>query len=223
MSSMDLNRGMAWRLKRLREENNLSHESLSDALAARGVKVGKDSLIKYEQSTAPTMKSATLLGLAELYGVTTDYLLCRTDVPTPDETVRAVCDVIGVSEKAAENMGGRRDWFYRVGTTEAPLDNRSGLKPSELLSHLLENDRFWQVLGNLSICSENTAQDYFSLADQFNPLQSGLPAVPDYLEPNPAYNPISLQTRDLFLAAAVVAFGEAAKEVLSNYEAERRY
>lgn len=82
---------LAQRLKKLRETNKLSHVELSKALKREyNVNISKDSLINYEVTDPHHTRANKNLGmnvefltcLADFYGVTTDYLLGLSDVPT---------------------------------------------------------------------------------------------------------------------------------------------
>lgn len=222
MDNRALGQSMAWRLKTLREEKGLSHDSLSAALSAAGVPISRDSLIKYEQETAPKMAADKLLEIANFYGVSTDYLLFNSKVATTDATTRAICETTGLSEKAAENISGRRDWYLKIGGIETPVPSTSGLKPSQIMSRLLENDVFWQVLGNLSVCTTHEAREFLSIVDQHNPERGNQSDTGGYIETNPIFNTIEVNAVSLRLAAATIAFGEAAKAILSDYADEQK-
>ena len=47
---------------------------------------------------------STLGKIADAYGVSTDYLLGRTSVKTTDIDLKAVCEYIGISEKAVTKI-----------------------------------------------------------------------------------------------------------------------
>lgn len=65
------------RLKRLREDKGLTQEQLGKVL-----NVKKAAVSKYEnENTSPD--NATLCRLADFFSVTVDYLLGRTDDPSP--------------------------------------------------------------------------------------------------------------------------------------------
>lgn len=97
---------MAKRLKELRLERGLSYEALSQLLSKRGTSLSHDSLQNYETSTPNhtkygknlAMRADSLLALAQLYGVSTDYLLCVTDIRSPNPNVAEMVDYLGISE-----------------------------------------------------------------------------------------------------------------------------
>lgn len=98
---------MAKRLKELRIEKGYSHATLSDALDKIGITVSHDSLLNYEADVYHhskhgknlRMHADSLLGLAQLYGVSTDYLLCVTDIRNPDPNVAKMVEYLGISEE----------------------------------------------------------------------------------------------------------------------------
>ena len=66
---------MNYRLKSLRKRRGLSQ-----AEVARAVFVAQNTYSYYENGKRD-IPTATLVRLAELYGVSVDYILCRTDEP----------------------------------------------------------------------------------------------------------------------------------------------
>lgn len=103
------------RLKELRQEKHISHQALADTIG-----VSKQVVINYEVAAnnggvvtnSPSdktlsvagMKIETLYKLAEYYNVSTDYLLGRTDVKTPDTELKTVCEVTNLSESAVNRI-----------------------------------------------------------------------------------------------------------------------
>lgn len=106
---------MAKRLKDLRNSKKLSHEKLKDELQHRyGIKISRASLLNYEIDNEYTSKSDAFSNLkmnaeylnclADFYGVSTDYLLCRTDIKVADVEVRAICDYTGLSSETIASL-----------------------------------------------------------------------------------------------------------------------
>lgn len=104
---------MAKRIKQLRDERGLSHEKLSKALLELyGVKISTDSLMNYEVTDPYHSKAGKnqgmrveyLRSLADFYGVSTDYLLAISDIPSPDISIQATTQYTGISEKAARRL-----------------------------------------------------------------------------------------------------------------------
>jgi len=107
----DSARKTAERLKSLRKSHKLSHESLNKKIYEKyGVDISKSTLINYEASDPKHTKYGANLGMraeylsyfADFYGVSTDYLLGRTDIPTPDVSQRAACEYTGLSDETVD-------------------------------------------------------------------------------------------------------------------------
>jgi transcriptional regulator with XRE-family HTH domain len=102
----------AKRLKELRDENKLSHETLRDNLKMKcNITISKQALMIYEvtneyQSTYDKgfgMNFTYLYGIAEYFGVSTDYLLGLSDIRKKDNEHIAASD-LGLDEKAIETL-----------------------------------------------------------------------------------------------------------------------
>ena len=122
---------MGKRLKALREETPLngkkmSHEKLKEKLKEiYGVEISRDSLMNYEVSDVNHSKFGTNLKmnveylncLSSFYGVSTDYLLGRSDAKTANEDIQVACKTTGLSSDAIESLrfdhsqSKRRDIF----------------------------------------------------------------------------------------------------------------
>lgn len=122
---------MGKRLKALREETSLngkkmSHEKLKEKLKEiYGVEISRDSLMNYEVSDVNHSKFGTNLKmnveylncLSSFYGVSTDYLLGRSDAKTANEDIHVACKTTGLSSDAIESLrfdhsqSKRRDIF----------------------------------------------------------------------------------------------------------------
>ena len=63
------------RMRDLREDHDLTQQKVADAL---GITQRKYS---YVETGAQPLTDELLVGLARLYGVSTDYILCLTDEP----------------------------------------------------------------------------------------------------------------------------------------------
>lgn len=97
---------MAQRLKALREEKHLSHEKLSRLISEKyEIKISKDSLINYEK-TFPIqnegMSVKYLRCFADLYGVSTDYLLGLSEYKRPQ--AEALGCELGLSEASLHQL-----------------------------------------------------------------------------------------------------------------------
>lgn len=65
------------RIKDLRDDHDMTQQQVADAI---GITQRKYSYV--ETGTQP-LTDELLCALADLYGVSADYLLCRTDTPQP--------------------------------------------------------------------------------------------------------------------------------------------
>lgn len=84
--------GMGKRLRELRGDRR-------QAEIASALGIGNSSYTMYENDQRePNYK--TLVAIADYYGVTTDYLLCRSNTKTTNADIRSVCDSTGLSEVA---------------------------------------------------------------------------------------------------------------------------
>ncbi len=84
----------AQRLKALRKEHGITQQQLAD-----GVGISKGGLSYYENA-GRTPDISILERFADYFGVTTDYLLGRTNAQTPKAKLQAVCNHTGLSDKS---------------------------------------------------------------------------------------------------------------------------
>lgn len=101
---------MAQRLKELRNENGLSHESLRKALMEKyEIDISVDSLKNYEVSKTPHVKAYKNDGmrveylrcLADFYNVSADYILGISDIKSADKGIQTIIKNTGLSEESA--------------------------------------------------------------------------------------------------------------------------
>lgn len=106
----------AERLKTLRREKKLSHEKLSAVLKAQfEISISRASLIDYENTDVQSVKAGAagkmsvdrIAALADFYGVSTDYLLGRSDIRSQDESAKALMDYTDLSETAIQALHDR--------------------------------------------------------------------------------------------------------------------
>jgi len=70
---------------------------------AHEIGVTKSTIGLYETGdTVPDVK--VISRLADLYDVSTEYLLCRTETRSPDIWIQAICEHLGVDEAAVKNV-----------------------------------------------------------------------------------------------------------------------
>ena len=91
-----------------------------------------------------------LCKLAEYYNVSTDYLLGRTDVKTPDTELKTVCEVTDLSESAVKKI--------------------IKLKSPTIISQIIENPEFDEMINALSsaLCFRHLALPDKKVMEQIN-------------------------------------------------------
>lgn len=154
MNKQEMSFEIGSRLKSLREEKHLSYQGLADALLKKyGIKISKDSLRDYEicsdyRSKAKSlpnlgMRTEYLIALSDFYKVSTDYLLCKTDVRSQDIQVREICRYTGLTEEAVETLRS----FANVNEN---LKNRTIKRIRWIINKILPSDDFFRLLRAIS-------------------------------------------------------------------------
>lgn len=93
----------AQRLKALRKERGVTQQQLAD-----GVGISKGGLSYYENA-GRTPDISILERFADYFGVTTDYLLGRTNAQTKKTKLQAVCNYTGLSDKAVNLLSDLKE------------------------------------------------------------------------------------------------------------------
>lgn len=96
----------AERLLKAREDKHITQQELADKLY-----ITRQCLSRYENAERE-VKISTLLDIANVLGVSTDYLLGRTGIPTNNPDMKKACEYTGLSDKAVENCGALGGSFY---------------------------------------------------------------------------------------------------------------
>lgn len=136
------------RIRELREAKKESHATLGNA-----VSINEQTLKNYEQAALYKGQSTgkdrvtkiagmsinNLCKLADHFGVSTDYLLGRSDIQTADADIQAACKTTGLTEKAIMNA--------------QKCD-------SQILSYLLESELFSALIVDI----ENLINDVYLLS-----------------------------------------------------------
>lgn len=90
------------RLRKLLDEQNLSHQAFGDYLG-----VARQSVGNYcDGSVSPS--TDTLIKVADYFSVSVDYLLGRTDVRAPEPNVQMASSLTGLSEAAIQTLHSYR-------------------------------------------------------------------------------------------------------------------
>lgn len=154
---------IAQRLRTLRESAGLNPEQLSRAIYEKsGVKIGRNSIINYEVGESYNTKTDKNLGMrseyviafADFYGVSTDYILCLTDIPNIDTNMQAVHKFTGLSAGAISKL---QDIYEKNRKTAF----------SDIISLLIEDSNaeyYLSIIGELISCSiEGTGEEKISV------------------------------------------------------------
>ncbi len=96
-------------LRKLMRERKMNQTELSKVLGFDS----RQAVAKYTDGTvSPTADK--ICKLADYFGVSTDYLLGRTEIKTPNVELQAICNCTGLDEEAAERLYWYTgDTFYR--------------------------------------------------------------------------------------------------------------
>ena len=92
----DYNSPFAERLRTLAGDR--TNQEIADGIGVARQTVGQFML----GNTKPDIE--TLCKLADYFGVSTDYLLCRTDVATTSTDIQMICEYTGLPEKAIQTL-----------------------------------------------------------------------------------------------------------------------
>lgn len=94
------------RLKKLREDKNLSPEALRLSLDARkelNLKVSRETIDKWERGTR-TPNAEAVVALALYYGVSADYILGLEEYWATHNALQITAVTLGLSDRATENL-----------------------------------------------------------------------------------------------------------------------
>lgn len=102
------------RIRDLRKEKRESHATLADAIfvSEQTMKNYEQAALAKEESSTGTarvraiagMNINTLCQIADHFGVSTDYVLGRTDIRTQDADIQAACKTTGLSDESIEKL-----------------------------------------------------------------------------------------------------------------------
>lgn len=83
----------------------------------------------------------TLCKLADFFGVSTDYLLCRTDIGSTDLDLKEACEFTGLSEKAVEKL-------HEINTAEYGRHyEKNGIESFKVFPNV--NSEFLGIINNI--------------------------------------------------------------------------
>ena len=127
------------RLRDLRTERKISFDTLAEAIGVSTQVLKNYELACRYRDCPPNlqpnkmeaiagMSISTLYKIAQYFNVSTDYLLGFTKYPTPNATLRSICEYTGLSEKAVLR-----------------LHDKARQKGSSI-SAVIESQEFWDVI-----------------------------------------------------------------------------
>lgn len=132
------------RLRDLRTERKISFDTLAEAIGVSPQVLKNYELACRYRDCPPNlqpnkmeaiagMSISTLYKIAQYFNVSTDYLLGFTKYPTPNATLRSICEYTGLSEKAVLR-----------------LHDKARQKGSSI-SAVIESQEFWDIIHVLNI------------------------------------------------------------------------
>lgn len=122
-------------LRELRTEKGVSQEALSKVLG-----VSKSTIGLWENGdTLPDAKA--IYDLAAYFGVSTEYILCKTRTRTADADLKRVCEYTGLSEHAVKNIRS----FCCASDREAGQD-ADMFSAALFVSEILENPDLYHAM-----------------------------------------------------------------------------
>lgn len=138
------------RIGALMGKNQHSQSDLAEKIG-----VSRDRVNNWLQDTAP-LDADSILKIAELYSVSTDYILGKSDAETNDADMKAVCDYTGLSVKAVQTLTNRdqiADLIFSMGDDYETADGPQELY--DLLVMALESRSGWKFINALCMVKKD--------------------------------------------------------------------
>lgn len=144
---MDYKEKTAERLLQLRLENGLTQKELAEK-----VDTSPQNIDLYESGKRKI--NVEILGkIADVYNVSTDYLLGRTNTQTLNEDIKAICEFTGLNEKTILMLKDEKD------TLEKCCDGLYGFKEStyfQVINDVISSNPFFSMIYNCCELWENS-------------------------------------------------------------------
>ncbi|MBS7398061.1 MAG: helix-turn-helix transcriptional regulator [Ruminiclostridium sp.] len=142
----DYNSPFAVRLREL--SSGMTQQEIADGVGVSRQNIGQ-FLLGNNQPDITTLEK-----LADYFNVSTDYLLCRTDIKTADTTVQDICEYTGLSEKALKNVVNMRKVEILANEPLRPDDWEQFKAQKDksrllILNKLLENRKLLRLLDDI--------------------------------------------------------------------------
>lgn len=151
-------RNFAETLKEEREKKSLSQTELGEQMNCSRYRIAD---LERGRIT-PTLEDINFL--CDLFGVSADYLLGRTESRTTDQNLRAICDYTGLSEQAAQMLN-----------MDVPADSKE-----RNTDYLLACNRFIESGAFFCFCSSVASKK--TLVDAFREKYKGKEMPPKFSE-----------------------------------------
>lgn len=159
-----------YRLKEIRKERGLSQKELAEKLGC-----GQNTISMWE-SGKRIMDSAALAEVADFFGVTTDYLLCKeSSRPTLGDNIRFLRKSKGLKQEDLANvLGSCRSTVgqWEIGANTPPIDaivqiaDFFGVSLDDMLSRPLNDGP--AVISEKNIATEEQSARLLSYFDKLN-------------------------------------------------------
>ena len=136
-----------------RLQDLMKEHKITQAVLAKKIGVTESTLSRFINGTKDTLSLDQMIGIARIFNVSTDFLLCMTDVPD-----RKNYDIseLGLSAEAERNL-------------------YTGRTNPQVVSRLLENRRFAQLTSMIALYFDDTLASGFAVQNQiFQTLSSML-------------------------------------------------
>ena len=138
---MDYKSEFAKRLIALREQNNITQQQLAEKL-----NISRQSLSLYEKAER-TINIELLAQIADIFSVSTDYLLGRSDTASMNEDLQTACNVTGLSENSIKMLSK----FKNAEQHKTSKRNATFLCPRiEIADCLISDFQFWSICYDIS-------------------------------------------------------------------------
>jgi transcriptional regulator with XRE-family HTH domain len=118
------------RIRELREKRDWTQEDLIEELK-KYERVERSTLAKWETGRQD-FKTKHIIALAEIFGVTSDYLLGLSSTPSIDPAIKSICDYTGLDEAAVEFLHFEPDSTFL-----------------EIINRFIKSYEFWDILDEL--------------------------------------------------------------------------
>ena len=145
------NKTTGQRIAEMREVKGFTQQAFSDAV---GITRSYLSLLETDKRKIP---SDILCSIANTLNVSSDYLICLSDVPSLDTNIQAVCEFTGLSEKALNEIRDVNSYRFK-GMEGCPLSYPN--EDSVALNLFLENPYVWDIVIQLNKLKEESKNDF---------------------------------------------------------------